>query len=175
MKINWNSYYAKKLKSAIILFLICLTICILLIALEAYKTRPININECKKIDITVQRVDYSYWYGAGQCHIYSDGIKYVLSTSNNYSSHELYEIIKEGDELTLTYTERFWIEGKHNLVVDARDSDLIYIDSNEFISDRNNGGIVFIVLMSIVELLILSCLGYNVYSKYRDLKKNSKK
>jgi len=171
MIINWNSYHAKKLKSAIILFLICLIICTLIIVMIVHKAIPIKPDDCKMIDITVQKVEYESWHKPGICRIYSDKEDFVIFSNSIFSAYDASNAISVGDKLDIIYTEVFSFTGNYNYVVDARNDGVVYVDFNEEAAPDIFPPLITAVLI----LLILSCFGYNVYSKYRDLKKNSKK
>ena len=124
-----------------------------------YESSPINIDDCAIQKITVQSREYKPVYGEHVCQISSNGAKYQfpnLGIFGKYSSRELYEEMKPGKILDITYTEGRNFFTKHNLIVDARNESTIYLDFESYNNQKEKIVISVIIMFSVVELFFLA-------------------
>ena len=136
--------------------------------------KAINQNNYETEIIIVENTQYVYSGGYTQSfRIISNGIIYRfpnMGVSHDYSSRELYEIIKPGTNLKITYIEEYSLFGKYKRVSDARTDDAVFLDFAQSLADENVAFTLTVIFLLVIEFIILSifviCLLFNA----KDLK-----
>ena len=133
-------------------------------------SQQIDINDTKHIDITVDdiyiiRVPKEDWL-----FIVADSTYYLFTsraTFEDYSVHELYNSIFEGDHLSLIYYESDSILFKKvNTVVDARTETETYRTFEEYNRGKQGVPVFVVILFSIIEIIFVGIIFVYVWINY---------
>ena len=181
MKKTKLSLAEKKLLKTVIA-LILIQFAIVLILTPSMNPKPIDIEDTKQIDITVDDICYFPVLREEFLFVVSDSTRYLFigrPTFEGYSVSELYRSIHKGDKLSLMYRETYNILGRVNLVVDARSGSEIYRTIEEYNVGRQYAKVFVAILFSIIEIVFIGIifvyvwLNHNVIKGfYRKIKKH---
>ena len=182
MKKTKLSLAEKKLLKTVIA-LILIQFAIVLILTPSMNPKPIEIEDTKQIDITVDDIYYFNFSKRGSWFVVvSDSTMYRFpsrTTFEEYSVGKLYRSIHKGDKLSLMYRESYTVFGKVNWVVDARSGSEIYRTIEEYNVGAQYTKVFVAILFSIIEIVFIGIifvyvwLNHNVIKGfYRKIKKH---
>lgn len=119
-----------------------------------YESRPVSEKEIQKVKIKVEDVKYIRIIRENRFIVISNSIEYQfneLGVFVEYSNRELFENIKIGDELELSYVTRY---KKYNRVVAAYSKNEVYRSFESYNSQKIPIGIT-IIIFSILQLIFI--------------------
>ena len=155
----------KKLKKIKKIAYICIIqiVIIIFFAWSYYCSAPVEIDEMKNATIIVEDVYYlSGSKISPKLFVRSNSCEYVFFNMDNYSARELYENIKIGDKIELTYAERFSLFGQYNMVCSAYGESQTYgsLDSylKSHVASLRFTIFVFIFIESVFVFLVVASI-----------------
>ena len=162
-----------KIRTILILILIQLLI-IISFAFFMSGAQQIDINDTKRIDITVDDMYIFRVSKERQLFVVADSTCYLFTgraTFDDYSVHKLYNSISKGDRLSLIYYESDRILFKKvNVVVDARTETETYRTLEEYNRGKQGIPTLVVVLYSIIELVFVGIVFVYVWFNYKTIK-----
>ena len=149
-------YKQKIIRDFVIMLLVQIAIiCLWVIATE----KPIDWNETKTIDVTVDDTVYCSGYKRHSTYyVVSDGERYHFPNCGifgKYPHSKLNKAIHIGDRLTITYYEDTVLFEKRNFVVAASSDTEAYITKEDYYNGYKGKPIISNVILSIVEVLFV--------------------
>ena len=174
MKRKKFSLSEKKLVRTVIVFFIIQLFIIFTFIYTLIGSQQISVNDTKQIDITVDdiycvRVSRENWL-----FVVSNSTKYLFksrSTFEEFSVSELYEVVSEGDKLSLMCYETNTIFGKVNLVVDAHSETETYRSIEEYNRGRQGLQPVVVMIFTIIETVFVGIIFVFVWMNYNIFKR----
>lgn len=159
-KTNRNIKRVIFLKRIIMSFILVQSMLALLFVLLFHQSKPIDINDCQSVRITVQDKEYvRRIHNNYICQISAGDAKYEfpgLGIFGRYSSAEYYEAIEVGEQINLLYTTGYRLTGKYNLIVEAQGEDTLYLALDEYNAQKPLVAvIVFFIIVEIVFLAVI--------------------
>ncbi len=120
-------------------------------------SQPIDINDTAQTEITVDDIYTIRVLRENLLFVVADSTYYLFTsraTFKDFSVHELYNSISEGDHLSLIYYESDSILFKKvNTVVDARTKTETYRSFEEYKKSKQGLDIAVIIVFSVIEVL----------------------
>lgn len=139
----------------LLIFAIIQMVMVLFFIRTLSNSQPIDIQDTKQIDITVEDSYYFKIPSEYRLIVFSDSTKYLFesrATFEEYSVSKLYETISVGDRLSLIYYEADSALGKINIVVDARTETETYRSFEEYNRGKEGVPTAVVIIFSIIEL-----------------------
>lgn len=139
---------------------------------------PVNTNEIQTSLITVEKIECESKFLVGEMTtLTSNGVEYhfpkfpVVGT-NEYSMHELYESIRPGDTLVVSYVDRNSRSSpnEQRTVLDARSETQQFRSFEAYNRYCSKQRVTGIIICSIVEFVFLICFTFFVVHNLFELK-----
>lgn len=173
-----RKYCIKILVPVVIQVIIILLFCEMLDA-----SRTIDIKDTKQMSVTVDTIRFDRGILENKVCIESNSEQYIFGTNctlNEYSVHEIFESISQGDQIMIIFYVEESIYGTQNRILDARTETEVFRSYDEYLKNKTNIIPVVCVLFSFVELLFVSgvfvfTFPFDRYSKWKRRKKKAKK
>ena len=173
-KVNFSVQEKQIIKSILSLLLIQILI-ISFFTFVFIDSLPIGSDEIKQIDIVVDNVSFfkflkSYWV-----IVYSDSSSYlftnVFTDGDEYSVFGIEKELSKGDCLSLMYYEDMTVFGKMNMVVDAKNGDVIYRLFESFRVREKTAPFFSIFFLPVIEILFLLYAFFTISLNIKQIKK----
>lgn len=132
-----------------------------------YECKPANEKEINQVILEVEDIKYERVISEFRFSIISDSVEYKfhnLGESSEYSNRQLYENIKVGDELRISYVKKY---GKDNRVVAASSENEIYRSIEYYNSQKRPAFIVSIAFFIITQLMLTSFIFIYVFLNHK--------
>lgn len=179
MKKTKFSLVEKKLFRTILSFTLIQILIILIFVNALNSSYPININDTKQIDITVDDLYINRVFKSNYLIVVSELTKYEFtprSTFKEYSVSKLHKTIFLGDSLSLIYYEsNHFIWGTRNIVIDARTQTETYRSYEEYIKGKEGSSVAIIIIFSLIEIAFLGIILVDVWLNKNIIKGINKK
>lgn len=173
MKIKFSIVEKKAIRTMLLLTLIQFLI-IFYFVVFIMGSQPIDINNTKKIDITVDDMYITREFKGYVLYVIADSKYYLFpsrATFEDYSVHELYNSISKGDRLSLIcYESSDMILGEINIVVDARTESVTYRSFDEYTRSVRGVPALTIILFIAIEIVFVGIIFVYVWLNYNTIK-----
>lgn len=148
----------KKLIRTVLVYVLIQSLIVLAFMSMFRASHPVNIQDTKQIDITVEDTYYISIPKHSQLVVVATSGKYSFvnySRFDEYSANEIYESISKGDKLSLTYYEGYSIVGKINRVVAAQTENETYRSLQGYIRGHQGLPAIIVLIFSIIEFVFI--------------------
>ena len=174
-KAKRNTKQVKLLRRILMIFSASQIVIFALFFLLLRESRPIEISDCQSARIVIDDKSYERVYGEYRCRIFHNGIQYDFANMGRgeYSARELYENLEFGNEVNISYVNKYSIFGKYYLIVDARDDKAVYFNFDLYNSQKEKAFCSVIVLFFIIELFLVIVGFWILIINRRDVKSKS--
>ena len=125
-------------------------------------SKPVEIKDCSETQLVVEDKKYARKYNEYTCRVFSNGNRYDfpnLGPLGEYSTEEIYNDIKIGETIDVTYIERNDLFGKYNYVVDASNKNKKYMNFAVYETQQEIAFLSVIMLFGIIEFSFILILG----------------
>lgn len=156
----------KKLIRAVCIFIFIQILFVSIFCVLLRESKPIDLQNTKNIDITVDDVYYYRTISEYRLAVYSSSVKYVFTsrtTGDDYSVSKLHKSICVGDKLSIIYYEKDSAFGSNNIIVDARTVAKTYRSFEEYNKGKQGLPTLITVIFSIGELVACGVFGFYVF------------
>lgn len=167
LEVDLKKYFLKFLFKIIVIELVLICLCVFFV----YESRPAKENEIHQIEIKVEDIKYIRIIRDNRFIVISNSIEYQfyeLGEFAEYSNAELYENIKVGDVLKISYETKY---GKYNRVISASSESEIYRSIESYYSQKIPSSVTIIIFVLLQLIFIFLMVVYIIFNQ-KNFRKN---
>ena len=167
----------RKILRSFIKFAVVQIVILLFFFAMLHGSRTPERSDLKQADIVVDQIQYVPAGRIKSLSVSCGSGKYKFDNTGKigeYSNYELYEAIKVGDKLSVTYYEGTHLFRKVNWVVSAWDESVMYRSEEAYLESNDGVLLAVCVIFGVIELALIGALiGFCLFHK-KEIKKTIK-